>query len=319
VMGNYLKTSTEVIAWGGLIFGAAGMIVAVLSYSSNQDSLKLNRELEAHQYLYEAMDLLGATANGPDNLFIGLEPGAPMPSKDQADELEKVRRLLEKYEAIKPNDQNTLLPRFIYYVFWHDLDGAKKVLREKHDNNDDFTDAAVYMFMGLALANRFDNNEQANKYFEKAIYVEPDNADIHAMFGVFLHGIGNNKRSTAMLEKAISMDPDSADSRNGLAHVLSESNKVEESLVVLRKAIRNGVVNASIYNTLGGIYFLQKLYEDSITSFNEAIRRDPTSAVYYHNLSLSLRKLGRTDDAIKAETMRDSLRDQPTGSKALNF
>ena len=130
----------------------------------------------------------------------------------------------------------------------------------------DGTSAIAVMRLGWiqAWSRRFD---QAVANLEKAIALEPNNAEVYASFGNVLNYWGNPERALEMLEKAFSLDtlaPPTWGYYAGLSHLL------------LRQ------------------------YEQALTRFNRMVERAPKFMNVYAYLACAYVELDRLDDANNA-------------------
>jgi tetratricopeptide (TPR) repeat protein len=83
-------------------------------------------------------------------------------------------------------------------------------------------------------------------------------------------------QAIAALERAIALDPNDADGYAALAHILNFTGKPQEALRLVQKAMRlNPHYPNSSLATLGIAYTLAGRYEEAIAAFKKALTRNP--------------------------------------------
>ena len=111
------------------------------------------------------------------------------------------------------------------------------------------------------------NPEQAKKYFEKAIQLNPKSVTAHYWYGQFL--------SCYALDSLIALDE-------------------------LHKALELDPLSAGTYNGLGIILRNYKRYDEAIESYKAAIEINPKNLNAYVGMGLCYMGLGHEDEALKA-------------------
>jgi Tfp pilus assembly protein PilF len=306
-----LQIKTATLAWSGIVFGLIGALLALLTYTSHREEVIKNRDIEAKQYLYEAMELLGAEVRGPHSLEITISPRTPEIFRETKTRLENARRLIEKYSILKPDDTTAQSLIIVYHVLLQDIDGAKTSLQKLKTLDGEISDSDVYIFMGMIVGNTFKQTDRAKDYFQKAIELNPKSASAHGFFGAFLHTINENEHAIKMLEKGVLLEPKNTEMLNALGHVLYETGDTQGSIRVLEKAIQSGVADSETYNSLGGIYSQQERYNEAIVNLKKAIDLAPTEGIPWRNLFLVLKKTGRHKEAEEALEQAERYWDYP--------
>lgn len=312
---RYRKFKTEFLPWAGFLFGLIATIIAVSAYLHTKANLEKAKEIEAQQYYYQVMDLLGAEAVKPDFFGVLLNPKSPGNFKAHKDKLGKARRLIEKIAILQPDDTNIHFLRFMYYVLLYDFESAKTELLKLQDPTAAVNDSNLYAFLGSTLATQFGQKERAFEFFEKAIELDPKNPSAYGMFGMMLHSAGRNDQSIANFKKAIELEPNNMDYRNGLGHVLFESGKLDEAEVALNQALNLDPESSAVHNTLGMLHEHKGNYDEAIKHLEKAIELSPTKGIHYYNLGLILRKKNKPKEARRAFNKAKQFGYRPIGEE----
>jgi Flp pilus assembly protein TadD len=101
------------------------------------------------------------------------------------------------------------------------------------------------------------------EYYQVLVQKEPDNAEAHHQLGLFLGLNGQDDKALSELQKAINLKPN----------------------------------NATYHQSLGVFYANTSHNKNAIIEFNKAVELDPIDASTYFYLGLSLKSLGRYDEA----------------------
>lgn len=141
--------------------------------------------------------------------------------------------------------------------------------------------------------------DQAIKYIDKAIELEPDVA-VHPSFrGLINHARKRDEDALWDVTKAINLDPDGAAhhyTRGLINHVLEN---YEDALRDFSKAIELNPENATNYYFRGMINLDIENNEDALKDANKAIELDPNLPVHYSSRGLANYNLEKYDDALK--------------------
>ena len=94
--------------------------------------------------------------------------------------------------------------------------------------------------------------------------------------GFTLSMIGKHDKAVASADKAVSLDPNSADTHAMLGHTLRMANRPEEAILAYTKAIRLNPIPPTFYLFgLGLSYSLDGQYEKGIEWCEKAVRQNP--------------------------------------------
>jgi len=91
--------------------------------------------------------------------------------------------------------------------------------------------------LGYTLADRTDRYQEAHKYIERALKIDPEDVATLDSMGWVLHKMGNNKEAVKYLKKAYSKDPDPEIAAH-YGEILWELGQINEAKIVWNKALK---------------------------------------------------------------------------------
>lgn len=141
--------------------------------------------------------------------------------------------------------------------------------------------------------------ERAIEEFERAIDLQPLNNDAHKWLGRCYTHRGELERAVTYFQRAIEIRPGFWDNYNKLGFCYYIFGRYREAAEQFRRVIAIQPDNYQGYDNLGGIYFLLGQFEDAAAMHRRAIEIYP-NGVSYTNLGTALFYLGRHDEAIAA-------------------
>jgi len=99
-------------------------------------------------------------------------------------------------------------------------------------------------------------------------------------------------------ERAVTLDPNDADACVTLGEILSCAGRPQEALGLVEKAMRlDPHYPASYLYALGQAYYLTGRYEETITVLKRLLTRNPDHLHAHFFLAISYREIGRTEEA----------------------
>ena len=118
--------------------------------------------------------------------------------------------------------------------------------------------------------------------------------------GFLLNGLGRYDEAIKAYEKAIEVNPNNADAHNNLGHTYSEKGMFDEAILAYKEAIAINPNDVVVHNNLGNAYDGKRMYDEAILAFKKAIAINPDYALAHNNLGLAYRKKEACDNAILA-------------------
>jgi Flp pilus assembly protein TadD len=149
----------------------------------------------------------------------------------------------------------------------------------------------------------------ARARFERAVRLSPDFAEGHANLGETLLALGRAHAAEAELRAALRVDPDLADARQNLARALiargiaAPAARAEEwgrARRELLHLLESEPLRPGAHHDLGFLDFSEGRYERAEAEYQRAVELAPTSHEALHGLCISLVRLGRCAEAVRA-------------------
>ncbi|MDH4197513.1 MAG: tetratricopeptide repeat protein [Candidatus Aminicenantes bacterium] len=145
--------------------------------------------------------------------------------------------------------------------------------------------ALAQNLLGLVQAQK-GNINAAVAAFEKAVEAKPDFADAYTNLGNAYLDMLDMTKAGAAYQKAIDLD-ENYKATYGLARVLYEQKKYEEALAAVMKSIAKFNRLASAYNLQGILLTQLNRHAESVWSFESAFRLAPEDVTVRINLGLA--------------------------------
>ena len=122
--------------------------------------------------------------------------------------------------------------------------------------------------------------EQAHAALERALAIEPRNADAFAARGRVFQAEGKLDAAKAEIGRAIELDPDYWRHHSDLGIVYSRMGAFGEAIEQFSRAIELEPGSPIPHSNLGGIYFLKGQNLKAADAFRKSIERGPTARAY---------------------------------------
>jgi predicted O-linked N-acetylglucosamine transferase (SPINDLY family) len=162
--------------------------------------------------------------------------------------------------------------------------------------------------LGLT-AYRSRQHSKARDLLERAIKIDPGNADYHANLGLVLAAQGRLDEAVPSLQAALRLRPDHADARHTLGNVLYLKRDFPAAIAELERSLQRNPNNPSAIHTLGNALLAMDRTDDAIAAFRRAIAMQPGLAQAHLDLGIALRRRGDAPAAAKA--ISDAIRIRP--------
>ncbi len=127
----------------------------------------------------------------------------------------------------------------------------------------------------------------AIKEFDKAIEINPNNANAFFIRGFTYFHKGDSNKALIDFNKAIELKPDYADAYNGRGVVYANKGMLERAIADFNKALEINPNNASILANRGLLYNAKGNFEMAISDYNKAIGIAPDYAIAYGNRAVT--------------------------------
>jgi serine/threonine protein kinase/Tfp pilus assembly protein PilF len=159
--------------------------------------------------------------------------------------------------------------------------------------------AGAHYVLGNALQGQRKLAE-AEKAYHEAIRLKPDLAESYYYLGNALHAQGKPKEAEKACSKAILLNPDFAEAHCTLGTAMAAQGKPKEAEAAFRKAIKLNRDLVDAHYNLGRFLAHHDQPDEAIVEYGEAIRLKKDLPEAHCNLGLTLIKLGRFAEALKA-------------------
>ncbi len=134
---------------------------------------------------------------------------------------------------------------------------------------------------------------------EKILALDDSSALAHIVFSRYYRYTGQLDRAIAEAEKAIALDPNNADGYAFLGLLLQETQRAKEAIQRFKEAMHLNPIPPVWYPLyLGYCYLLMGNYEEAITAFKKTINVDPINPVWLALCSYVLSMTGKHEEAI---------------------
>jgi Flp pilus assembly protein TadD len=241
---------------------------------------------EARNDLGAALDKIGQTDEAirqiqeairlkPDDAFPHFNFGAALDKKGQTDEA-----IFQYQEAIrlKPDDAEAHINLGADLGKKSQTDEAIRHLQEAIRLKPD--DAGARINLGAALDSKGQTDEAIRQY-QEAIRLKPDAGEARNNLGYLWARRGENlDQARALIEKAVQLEPKNAEFLDSLGWVLLKLNRASEALDYQLKAIETSATpDASLYDHLGDIYAALKQRGQAAEAWHKSLSLSPDSQV----------------------------------------
>jgi tetratricopeptide (TPR) repeat protein len=139
--------------------------------------------------------------------------------------------------------------------------------------------------------------DRAKNSMDKARARNPDSGPVHVAAGFLEHIDGRYERAVEEFQRALELEPKNADAHRRLAHVYESMNRLDEAQVAYQRAISAEPGYYKAYIDLGFFHYKQVNYEEAAVAFRKATELAPDVALGHTNLGGTLANLARYDES----------------------
>jgi len=141
--------------------------------------------------------------------------------------------------------------------------------------------------------------EKALAYVDRALEIDPGNADAYTASSLILLFQQQHDKAVAAARKAVELAPGAADTDELASHVLAASGYPEEAVVLSEKAMTLSPNYPAVYlGTLGNAYRLSGRTEQAIEAFQAYHARNPGFGLT--DIVIAYQQTGRPEEARRA-------------------
>lgn len=218
--------------------------------------------------------------------------GVFMLKKEYERALEEVDAFLAKYPD---NGAAILVKAKIYFSQGH-LDLAENILLPEAAKGEDLE--PVVMLAEVYKKNK--DNDNALKYYEKAVELVPENVVIRMKLADFYLQGGQSEKAIESYEKVLEQKEDFLPAMNNLAYLYTEENKnLDRALELANEVARKLPDNPDVTDTLGWIYVMKNMYSQAEPYLQIAISAKPDNPTIIYHMGMLRFGQRNTQDAEK--------------------
>ncbi|MEC4815304.1 MAG: tetratricopeptide repeat protein [Scytonema sp. PMC 1069.18] len=156
-----------------------------------------------------------------------------------------------------------------------------------------------------ALSNQIGNKcknagdlKTAVVYYQQAVVLQPDLADVHNNLGDALQQMGQIDAALRSYCQAISIKPDFAYAYNNLGNIYKQKGQLKEAVTAYQQALKLEPGLALIHSNLGNAFKAMDKLEAAVESYQESIRLKPDIAMVHYNLGNAFQAMGKLEAAV---------------------
>ena len=151
--------------------------------------------------------------------------------------------------------------------------------------------------------------EAAIEYYQKALQLKPDYAEVHFNLGNVLEQKGKLVEAIEAYQKALQRKPDYAEAHSNLGNVLKKQGKLQAAIYSYEQSLKILPNSALTYYNLGHAFAKQGKLSAAVESYQKALRLKPNYAKAYCNLGIALKRQGKLSAAV--ESYQKAIKIQP--------
>ncbi|MGB8366853.1 MAG: tetratricopeptide repeat-containing glycosyltransferase family protein [Candidatus Babeliales bacterium] len=158
------------------------------------------------------------------------------------------------------------------------------------------TSAQTHFNMGLAFL-RQKNTDAALASFERAIVYKPSYSKAYANLGKILEQKGLKDQAFEQYKKALELDPTLVEVALALARSYSSQQNFHESISILETALKENATEMTLLFELANNLNMINQIEEALEIYKRLEVRYPNQPSILYNIAYTLKKLGRLEEA----------------------
>lgn len=144
----------------------------------------------------------------------------------------------------------------------------------------------------LSLGNNFTRENKLSKAisaYQKAINIEPENSNFHALIGTIYKQQGDMEKAIYSFHKALEINPQFAPwIYFGIANALQKQEKFTQAVATYYQGIKLAVeIPVWVYQCLGDILIKQQRWNEAIAAYEQAQKLEPDNEHFVQKLILA--------------------------------
>ena len=142
------------------------------------------------------------------------------------------------------------------------------------------------------------NPEKALDEFEKALKLDPENADALLNIAAIHRGDGKVELATHFIERALAVNPSSIGALAQLAEIQRDRGELDEAIRLFSAALDIDDSQPFVWMGAGDVLQRAGRFEAAVKAFETVLELDPDSFKARYNLGVTYSNMGREDDAL---------------------
>ncbi|HUE81096.1 MAG TPA: tetratricopeptide repeat protein [Pyrinomonadaceae bacterium] len=286
----------------------------------NAAVLNFNEALRRDQNLFGAWQDLGLAYMKGNHWSEAMQAFAELAKRQQSSVEAAYLHALALYNSGKVTEAETEVRRALRLdvgaVEAHTLLGI--ILASLGRNNNEAADA---LMQAVALnPNSFDaqfylgrvqyalkDHEGAVRSLTAAVKLNASHSEARFFLGTVLEAAGQSEAAFSVYTELIKKDPDSSMGQLGLGALLVKQGKTSEAIAALRRAVSLDPGSFEAQWALGRALAIAEQLPDAVEAFTTAVSIEPYRADARYQLGLTLKRLGRTEEANREFAIVDRL------------
>lgn len=181
-----------------------------------------------------------------------------------------------------------------YKPAYYELDEEYRKYREMLQKGE--KDKTIFFRIGR-IYHYWENLEEAIKYYDKAIEIDPDYREVHYNLGNIYSCKDDLKKSKEHYIKAIDSDPDDIYALNALAKIYFKLKKFDKAETYHRKALENNAQDLYALRGLGNVHLVRQEYGEALSYYRKALDVNPFDNITLYNTGLVYLLSGKIEKA----------------------
>jgi DNA-binding winged helix-turn-helix (wHTH) protein/TolB-like protein/Flp pilus assembly protein TadD len=150
----------------------------------------------------------------------------------------------------------------------------------------------------------------AEREFQRALQLNPNNAAAHMSYGFYLLTIGRREEALTEARRAVELDPLSSQINSNLAIILMVARQGDEALAQLRETLKLHSDYAYVQSQMGRAYLVKGMYDEAIAHYQKVIDAGGDRNLALVGLAQAYAHTGRRDEALQIlEELKAQLKD----------
>lgn len=140
----------------------------------------------------------------------------------------------------------------------------------------------------------------AQKFFLKAIKIDPKISQAHSYLGITYHEMGRLGGALASFEKCLTLNPSDSSAHNNIANVFKQAGQIKKAISYSKRAIAIKPEVAAYHNNLAASYMKMDQYDPAIDHYHRALSLEGGNASIHYNLAMAFQQLRKRDQAVSS-------------------